>query len=571
MTEDARVADTAADALLGRLAEWGVDYVFANSGTDFPPIIEGLAKAAATATPVPEALAVPHENLAVAMAHGHTMVSGRAQAVMVHVNAGTANAICALTNAAREQVPMLLCAGRTPWTEHGVQGSRSRLIHWAQEMFDQGGMVREIVKWDYELRLPDQMTAVVDRAMSVALTRPRGPVYLTLPREPLSARVDAASRPAARPAPARPPAPAAADVERVAALVAAAEFPLVITASVGRVADDAAHLAALAERFALPVVCLGPRYVCLPSDHPMHLGSDPGPYLDRADVILVIECDVPWIPSLQSPSPDCRIVHIGADPLFARYPLRGFAGEIALTAACGHALPLLSEALEPHGAAMADRADARRAHVAGEREAADARREAERHDAEGRTPIDPVWLARCLDQAKTDDAIVINELGVPIEHLTLTRPGTYFGSSPAGGLGWGLGAALGAKLAAPDRLVIAVVGDGSYMFGNPTPAHYMSQAHDLPVLVVVKNNSGWAATRNETRRAYPDGRAMAANSVPLTDLAPSPAFEKVVEASGGHGERVDDPAALPAALDRALRAVRDDKRQALLNVICRAP
>ena len=221
-TEEPRDAEIAADALLGRLAEWGVDYVFANPGTDFPPIIEGLAKAAARGTRVPEALAVPHENLAVAMAHGHTMVSGRAQAVMVHVNVGTANAVCALTNAARENIPMLLAAGRTPWSEHGAKGSRSRFIHWAQEMFDQAGLVRELVKWDYELKRPDQVAAVVDRALSLALTPPRGPVYLTLPREVLSATVDAESRPPARPGPARAPAPAEADIERVAALVAGA-------------------------------------------------------------------------------------------------------------------------------------------------------------------------------------------------------------------------------------------------------------------------------------------------------------------------------------------------------------
>ena len=171
---------TVAEAYLVALAERGIEYLFANAGTDFAPLIEGLARASASGLPVPEALAIPHENLAMAMAHGHTMVSGRPQAVMVHVNLGTANALCGLINAARENVPMLLCAGRTPITEAGPAGARSRPIHWAQEMFDQGALVREHVKWDYELRVAEQVETAVDRALAIATSEPKGPVYLSI-------------------------------------------------------------------------------------------------------------------------------------------------------------------------------------------------------------------------------------------------------------------------------------------------------------------------------------------------------------------------------------------------------
>ena len=128
---------------------------------------------------------VPHENLAVAMAHGAYVITGRPQAVMVHVNVGTGNTINNLVNLSRDRVPLILAAGRTPITEKGSFGSRSRQIHWGQEMFDQGGMVRELVKWDYELRTPGQVADVVARAHEVAMSVPRGPVYLVLPREPL--------------------------------------------------------------------------------------------------------------------------------------------------------------------------------------------------------------------------------------------------------------------------------------------------------------------------------------------------------------------------------------------------
>ena len=128
---------------------------------------------------------MPHENAAVGMAHGYTMVTGKPQAVMLHTNVGTANAINMLINASRDRVPMLLTSGRTPFTEQGAEGSRSVHIHWAQEMFDQAGMLREMVKWDYEMKRGDQAATVVDRALEIANASPQGPVYLSLPREVL--------------------------------------------------------------------------------------------------------------------------------------------------------------------------------------------------------------------------------------------------------------------------------------------------------------------------------------------------------------------------------------------------
>ena len=157
-------APIAGEMFLSALAAHGVDYFFANPGTDFPPVIEAFERAKRTNMPVPQPILVPHENLAVAMAHGVYLMTGRPQAVMVHVNVGTANAINNLANLSRERAPFLLAAGRSPITENGQFGTRMRQIHWGQEMFDQAGMVREMVKWDYELRVPSQVGDVVVRA-----------------------------------------------------------------------------------------------------------------------------------------------------------------------------------------------------------------------------------------------------------------------------------------------------------------------------------------------------------------------------------------------------------------------
>ena len=562
--------DSVAEAYLALLAERGVEYLFANAGTDFAPLVEAFAKAARTGAPAPRPVLATHENLAVSMAHGWAMVTGRLPVVMVHVSVGTANAVCGVFNAARDNVPMLFTAGRSPLTEAALPGARDVYIHWAQEMFDQAGMVRELVKWDYELRNGEQLETVVDRALAVAASEPKGPVYLSLPREVLAEPLpgfgyDAPTRRVA----AAPPGPDQSALEEAARILAAADNPLIVTASAGRDPAAVAALAEFAERFAIPVVQHRPRHLSLAADHPCHLGYDATPYLDDADAILVLECDVPWVPSLKAPPPRCRVVHLGVDPLFQRYPIRGFPCDVAVTGAPTGALPTLAAALDRYVAKSA--VAARRERLVRLTEAQRAGWRKTRETVAGMRPIHMAWASACIADAKPEDAIMVNEYTLMLEYCGSNLPGTYFGSSPASGLGWGGGAALGAKLAAPDRLVIATLGDGSHLFGNPVALHHAAAAHGLPVLFVIMNNSMWGAVRRATQGMYPQGEAMRSNKPPLIDLDELPAFEQVCAAAGGYGERVEDPAALPAALARALHAVTKEKRQALLNVICRGP
>ena len=183
-------------------------------------------------------------------------------------------------------------------------------------------------------------------------------------------------------------------------------------------------------------------------------------------------------------------------------------------------------------------------------------------------PINPVWLSACIDAVSDDNTVIVNEVGLNVNHMELNHPWSLFVGPPVGGLGWSLGAGLGAKLAAPEKDVIVVLGDGSYMFANPTPSHYVATAENLPILTVVINNSGWEAIRRAVQSVYPNGRAILSNRMPLVHLDPSPAFEKVVEASGGWGERVTNPEDLIPTLKRAWEIVKTEKRQALVNVIC---
>jgi acetolactate synthase-1/2/3 large subunit len=564
---------TAADAYLALLADRGVDYLFANAGTDFAPLIEALAKAEVTGAPTPKPVTVPHENVAVAMALGYYLKTGKPQLVMVHVNVGTANSTAGLLNAWRGNIPVLFTAGRTPHSEDsGLVGQRSGEVHWPQEMRDQRAMVREFVKWDYELPNPHVLETVVDRAINIAMTEPKGPIYLTLPREVLAAPVSnfIYTSPSRHATPSAPyPDPRAIDA--AAEMIASAERPVIVTASAGRDGDDVAKLAALADCFAIPVTQRKPRYMCLPTDHPMHLGFEPDALLANADLVIVVEADVPWIPSKKAPPRDAKVIHLGVDPLFSSYPLRGFTCDLAITGVLAGTLPLLTEALISRQSGARDRIETRRKRLAEERAAQREKWAGMLVKAKDATPMHPAWITHCLNEVKGEDGIIIKESPLTWEHLSFSKPGTFFSVGAAGALGWGLGTALGLKAAARDQLVICTCGDGAYMFGNPVPAHYVSAAEKLPILTVVFNNQMWGAVKRNTREVYPDGYASKSNREPLTYFDPQMQFEKAVEVAGGYGEEVSDPAALPKAIERALNVVTRDKRQALLNVICRGP
>lgn len=177
------------------------------------------------------------------------------------------------------------------------------------------------------------------------------------------------------------------------------------------------------------------------------------------------------------------------------------------------------------------------------------------------------WVAHCVGEAiRGRTATVVSELGCPFEPLGLTEHGSWRQEPHSGGLGWGFACALGMKLADPDRLVVATMGDGSYLFANPVACHHVAEAHGLPVLTVVLNNAGYGAVRHSLLDLYPTGYAAKADEIPLTGLSPTPDFALVARACRAHAETVTDGADLPAALARALHAVTVDHRQAMLDV-----
>jgi acetolactate synthase-1/2/3 large subunit len=559
---------TVAEAFLDLLESRGVEYFFGNSGTDFAPIIEAFAKRQAQGKERPAPITVPHEIPAVAMAHGYTMVTGRPQAVMVHVIVGTANALGGIINAARARVPMLFLAGRTPVTEKGHPGARDLGIHWAQESFDQGAMVREYVKWDYELRVGSQLETIVDRALAISRSEPYGPVYLTLPREVLATKIDSkefSNAPRINAASLTVPDPAS--VSRAAETLASAEKPVAIVQSLGRNPEAVDDLIGLADLLAMPVIEQWQTHLNFPRSHPLHAGYDPSLYLKDADVILAIESDAPWFPKFSEPGPGTAVIQIASDPLFSEYPYRGFSSDISLSGSPQYSLQNLKAAIQSIGMKQAT-VQKRMTHWTQRIQKQRRQIISEAKGVHLKHPINMTWASRCIGSILDDRCTVINEYVLDPNQACFDNPGTYFRHSPSAALGWGLGAALGVKLANPGRRVICCVGDGSYMFGAPVAAHWVARAYNLPVLFVVFNNSRWNASQQSTLSFIPDGWAAKSDAMPLCDLRPSVDFEKISQAAGGYGTKVEKPEDLPGALNRALKVIEKEGRQALVNVIC---
>jgi len=561
---------TVAEAYLSVLKDRGVRRLFVNAGTDFAPFVEAYARQKHSGLDFPDLVVAAHENLAVSMAHGAYLGDGRVQAVMVHTSVGTANAVCGTFNAARDRIPILLAAGRTPLFEDSVLGSRDGGIHWAQEMYDQASMVREFVKWDYELRDGVQVAAVLDRAIDLAMTVPRGPVYLSLPREVLARAAPAAVPPRGTVTP-TDAAPAAGAVEQLADLLAGARFPVFVTASSGIEPGTAELLGQLCDEFAIGVLEARPRCYNVNPGHPLHLGYDLGAVAKHADVLIYLDMDVPWIAKAASPGADATVVQCGPDPHFSRYPIRTHRSDLSVTASTANLLAALAAALpgrrtEVGGrrAALVRAAEENRSRIS-ERLVAASRPEG---------PITKAFMNWALGSVlpatvSPGEVSVVSEYWARPDLLPRSGPLSYFGTPPAGGLGWGLPAAVGLKLARPERTVIAAVGDGAYLFANPAACHHAMAMHDLPVLTVICANRKWTAVQGSALGMYPAGHAADAGQLsPLAELGPAVAYEQYATASGGYGEAVTQRRDLVPALRRALHAVEADHRQAVVSVAC---
>lgn len=561
-TERRAIGETA-EGYIEALVSQGVEFLFLNPGTDTFPVQEALAKYAAEGRRAPRTILCLFEVVALAAAHGYYAATGRPQAVMVHVDVGTQNLGGTLHDAQRGRAAVVITAGRAPYTtDPALRGSRNSYIHWLQEQLDQHGIVRNYVKWDYELRRPDQVGEVVARAFQIAASDPPGPTYLTLPRELLMAEPGEVivHQPAHYP-PVKLGAGDPAMLRDIARRLVAAERPLVLTADTGRTAAGHRGLLRLAELLALPVVEWRNR-VNFPSDHPLHQGYDPSDLLERADLVLVLDHDVPYIPTVARPAPGATIIQIDLDPIKERIPLWSFPVDLPVRADTAHALDLIaSEATTLLDDARQATIETRRLELAARHERQrTAWRAAARSDARA-TPLTVPWVGHCIGELLRDtpECIVVDELVTSNAEVwkqtDVREPGTWFVSGGSG-LGWGLGASLGVKLAHPDRPVLALVGDGSFVFGAPVAALWAMQTQQAPVMIVIFNNGCYNATKRPLVAAYPDGYSVGTDTFIGIDLLPAPRYDLLAPVVGAWGERVEEPDQVLPALRRGLERIR---------------
>ena len=563
---------TASTAFLEALNEAGVEYIFANLGSDHPGLIEAMAEARHHGRPVPALVTCPNEFVGLSAAHGYAQVSGKPQAVVVHVECGTQSLAGAIHNAAKGRVPVLIFAGASPYTQDGeLRGSRNEFIQWIQDVFDQRGIVRGYMKYDNELRSGRNVKQIVHRALQFANSDPKGPVYLMGAREVMEEEIEPQRAAAGDWQPVAPLPLPQEGAEALLDELLKAKRPLLVTSYVGRNPAAVEELARLCRRTGMGVIESVPSWFNFPTTDPLYLGNvwnqqQRNPILAAADFILVIDSDVPWIPSVNRPSPEAVIHHIDVDPLKQQMPLWHIPARRVFRADALTALRQLNAALDARaidGAAVTERAR----HYAGLHE--ERRRALSRLETGNMGVVTPHYLSACVRRYVDDDTIVLNEgitnYGVIIDHLRLTRPGSMVGSG-GGSLGWNGGAAIGAKLACPDRTVIAMTGDGSYMFSQPSTVHWMARQYKTPFLHVVLNNRGWRAPRFSALAVHPKGYASRSNDIGVS-FDPPPDYAGIAAAAGGAFARtVKEAAELEPALADAMQAVRKEKRAAVLDV-----
>lgn len=553
----------AGERLLRSLADRGVSYIFGNLGTDHTPLLEAMARLErdGEGDAMPELIACPHEFVAMSVAHGYAVSTGEPQAVLVHVDVGTQNLGAAMHNAHRANAPVFIISGLAPVTESGHAGSRDHSIHFVQDVFDQAAIVEEYCRWEAEYRPPADPDRLVARGLERAQTVPEGPVYLTATREALETEIEPSPSLTNLDTVSQRTGADAETVETLAERIEEATAPLVITSRIGSPASSRGleTLVEFAETAGAGVVEHAPTHLCFPRDHDLHAGYEPTAVFDEADLVIIADTDVPWVPSRGAP--DAPVIQLDVEPSKRLYPQWDFPITQTVRADATETLEDVIDRLDP---AAGDEGRERWQRVGAERRE---ERDAELDEHRDSDRLTPAVLSDALNHVVDEDTVVIEDTvtsrGAVLDHLELTEPRSYYQKGGAG-LGWTGGAAVGTALGRPDDRIVSLVGDGSYFFSVPTAWNWLSATADAPSLTVIYNNSGWNAVKTSTLTEHPDGAA-------ADDGVPGSVFEQEADLTApanvvdAHTETVRDPERLVEALKAGAEAV-DNGTHAVIDV-----
>ena len=567
------------DAVLRAARDLGADYIFSSAGSEWAPVWEALARGdaarsagAPSAAPPddgPRYLDLTHETLAVAMATGYANVTGRGQFVLLHAAAGLLQGANAIHGALLTGAPMVVCSGES--TGYGDAAGPDPGSQWYRNLSVVGGpqaVAAPFTKWSNAAADVSVLYGMLKRAGELAEQAPAGPVYVNTPVEVLLAPWQPAATSPAPSARVNGTVAVREDVDLAVRLLAAAERPVLAVETAGRDPEAFAALVELAELLALPVI--EPQSAvssCFPRGHLLHAGGELGPLAADADLVVLLGCRSPWYPPSAKPGTATVLVidevphrpNLAYQVLTADHYVGGaMAPTLRAIIARLHEWGIHEEAVEARrGRLSAAHAKSDAARVAAEAKALSA--------VEG--PVDPVAVAATLRELIGDDALVVDETithsRVITRHLMAATAGRY--GYVQGGLGQGIGVALGTKLAAGDRLVALTVGDGTWLY-NPVPQGLMASAqYGLPLLVVVFNNKKYLSMRFNLTRAYPEGAYVREGSGYGVDLSAQPDAAAVAAACGAAGFTVTTTPELGPTLEKAIATVRAGQT-AVVNV-----
>jgi acetolactate synthase-1/2/3 large subunit len=549
---------TGADTLLRVLSHMGVDRIFASPGSEWAPVWEAFAKARAQSEGVPLYITSRHEEVAVGMASGYAKSTGKLPAVMIHTTVGALHATMALRGALHEQVPMVVFAGES--LGFGEEAGPDVGAQWLGALADIGGPARLVdrcVKWSYGVNAKSLLPATIQRACQLAMASPKGPVFVSLPMEYLFDKMTKNAVAENIPIPAPTADPAA--IEELAALLAGAKNPVIITEEAGRSTVVVQKLVELAEMLGAGVVeSRASSYVNFPRTHPLHAGFEPQEFLQETDVILLLGVIAPWHPASRKLNQGPKVAVLSDNPLRTDLPYWGYPVDQILTGEVESSMKCLVEAVKK--CIVKGNADAaRRADVwRGRYEKRKAAWKEEVLARKEQKPIDTRWVTHELAQVIPSDAIVVEEtithrLSIH-RYLDMLKPGTFFAGC-LGGLGTGTGTALGVKAAFPKRPVLCLIGDGAFNYDPGLAALGVCQEHNLPIMIVLFNNYGYHSQKSGVPRFFPDGFAVKNQDFIGISINPSPDYAMIARAFDGFGEKVEDPAEVRAALQRGIKAI----------------
>lgn len=511
--------------------------------------------------------------VALSMADGYARYTGKPQCVIVHVDVGTQGLAAAVHNASTGRAPVLIFAGLSPFTIEGeMRGSRTEYIHWIQDVPDQKQIVAQYCRYSGEIKSGKNVKQMVNRALQFATSDPKGPVYLVGAREVMEEDIEPYKLNQSVWNPVSPAALPATGVEFIASGLVAAKEPLVITGYAGREAESVKQLVTLADTVTgLRVLDTGGSDMSFPADHPACLGLRYGCHeaIQTADFILVVDCDVPWIPTQCKPSESAKIVHIDVDPLKQQIPVFYIPSMATFRADSATALTQINNYISYNQSLKqivssedyVSRAERRAAEQTKRRQGIAAL--AVVPSGGDTSPLNPSYLMSEIRKGCPADTIwAIEAVTLTLfvaDQLGATLPKSFFNCG-GGGLGWSGGGALGIKLATDiqnggpgkGKFVCQIVGDGTYLFSVPGSVYWISRRYNIPVLTIVLNNKGWNAPRRSMLLVHPSGDGSRATNEELNiSFTPTPDYAGIAKAAAG-GELWAGRAATVGELARLL-------------------